>query len=421
MRLFLDVTDTHNSGLGTGIQRVVRSLARAFSELEISQGFEFFLVRADPTNPKKYMEVKGQEFFSGRNSYVMPVSPQILFESANYRILNRIWKVLIKIDFLNILSSGLFNRLKNIFVDLLFRIKLKKKTAVGNTWVEFTSDDVLFLADAFWAAPHFTLISAGEAKRQGAKILLLLNDVFPVSHPEYVDFNNRTTFTKMLPEALDLADLLVFPSHYTKNEVGLIFTNEKKIPITTISYGAERSGTSDLYKGIGRIPNSILMLGTIEPRKNHEIVLKWFFHSARPGTVLTVIGKDGWMNETVTSALQREHKKNQGLSWIEKASDEDIAYEMQRHEIGIMASHAEGLGLPILEYSLNGLKLVLSDIPVFREVAGDAAYYFDKDSVESLNQAIERASEDKEVARIPEVSWADTALEVLAFLNENRA
>jgi alpha-1,2-rhamnosyltransferase len=335
--------------------------------------------------------------------------------------LNRIWKVLIKNDFLNILSSGLFNRLKNIFVDLLFRIKLKKKTAVGNTWVEFTSDDVLFLADAFWAAPHFTLISAGEAKRQGAKILLLLNDVFPVSHPEYVDFNNRTTFTKMLPEALDLADLLVFPSHYTKNEVGLIFTNEKKIPITTISYGAERRGTSDLYKGIGRIPNSILMLGTIEPRKNHEIVLKWFLHSARPGTVLTVIGKDGWMNETVTSALQREHKKNQGLSWIEKASDEDIAYEMQRHEIGIMASHAEGLGLPILEYSLNGLKLVLSDIPVFREVAGDAAYYFDKDSVESLNQAIERASEDKEVARIPEVSWADTALEVLAFLNENRA
>jgi glycosyltransferase involved in cell wall biosynthesis len=420
MRLFLDVSDTHNSGNLTGIQRVVRSLARSFSDLEVEQGFEFFLLRSDPSDPKSYNDLSRQEFFSRKPSYVMPVSSQILFESKDYLFVQKIWKMLKKIDFLNFLSSTFFSKLKNKLANTLFQIKAAEATSGKNTQVEFRPGDVLFLADAFWAAPHTTLISASEAKKQGARILLLLNDIFPVSHPEYVEFNNRTTFNKMLPEALDLADLLIFPSHYTKNQLGLMFPNQKEIPTTTIKYGVERTETAILYENLERIPNSIVMIGTIEPRKNYSLVLKWFLDSAPTGTVVTIIGKNGWMNETVVSALRRESRKKQGLTWIKNASDEDLSYEMKRHEIGIMASHAEGLGLPVLEYSANGLKLVLSDIPVFREVAGDAGHYFDRYSVESLDRAINAAWAQKEVRTIPEVSWRDTALEVLGFLNEKR-
>jgi alpha-1,2-rhamnosyltransferase len=84
-----------------------------------------------------------------------------------------------------------------------------------------------------------------------------------------------------------------------------------------------------------------------------------------------------------------------------------------------MASHAEGLGLPILEYSRNGLKLVLSDIPIFREVAGDSAFYFDRGSVESLDKAINSAFASSQVSYLPEVTWRDTADEVMAFIHKN--
>jgi alpha-1,2-rhamnosyltransferase len=107
------------------------------------------------------------------------------------------------------------------------------------------------------------------------------------------------------------------------------------------------------------------------------------------------------------------------LNWIEKASDEDLAREMQLNEIGIMASHAEGFGLPILEYSNNGLKLVLSDIPVFREVAGDVGHYFDVSSIGSLDDAINSAREENRVFSIPQTSWKDTAHQVLSFLEAN--
>jgi alpha-1,2-rhamnosyltransferase len=162
------------------------------------------------------------------------------------------------------------------------------------------------------------------------------------------------------------------------------------------------------------------MIGTVEPRKNHRIVLKWYLNAAPPETKLTVIGKLGWLSQDVEPVLRRESKKKGGITWIQDASDEDMAYEMLRHEIGIMASHAEGLGLPILEYSAHGLKLVLNDIPIFREVAGEAGFYFEENSIESLDNAIKNAFASKEVLSIPEVSWKDTALEVLAFLKENR-
>jgi alpha-1,2-rhamnosyltransferase len=124
------------------------------------------------------------------------------------------------------------------------------------------------------------------------------------------------------------------------------------------------------------------------------------------------------MNSSEVSTLVRESKRDLGLTWINSASDEDLAYEMQIHEIGIMASHAEGLGLPILEYSSHGLKLVLSDIPIFREVAGGVAFFFDGGSVESLDEAIRNAREEKRVLSLPHVSWDNTASDIVAFLRE---
>jgi len=418
LRFFLDVTHTRKFVLGTGIQRVVRSLAKAFSDLEFEKEIDFFLISTDPKSPKKYNYVSHREFFFREelSNLDVPANEELVFQSSAYIFLQKVLMILKRVDFLNLLSSSVFKSISNTVSSFLFRLQILRLGSAKTNRVDFKSGDVLFLADAFWAPPHLSLTTAGEAKKKGARVLLLINDVFPLSRPEYVETSTIKSFTRMLPEALSLADFLVFPSLQTQNELNYFYpiTTPKKI----IQYGSEKNKTLWLDESQKRVPGSILMVGTIEPRKNHRIVLEWFLSLASPDTKLTIIGQSGWMNSSEVSTLLRETKRNLGLTWINGASDEDLAYEMQIHEIGIMASHAEGLGLPILEYSSHGLKLVLSDIPIFREVAGDVAFFFDGGSVESLDEAIRNAREEKRVLSLPHVSWDNTASDIVAFLRE---
>ncbi len=54
----------------------------------------------------------------------------------------------------------------------------------------------------------------------------------------------------------------------------------------------------------------------------------------------------------------------------------------------LAASEAEGFGLPLIEAAQHGLPVMARDIPVFREVAGDHAFYFDGTDPEHLADAI---------------------------------
>lgn len=53
-----------------------------------------------------------------------------------------------------------------------------------------------------------------------------------------------------------------------------------------------------------------------------------------------------------------------------------------------MPSHYEGFGMPILEAMSYGLPTVISNIPVFHEVAGTSSVYFDKDGIEDISKKV---------------------------------
>ena len=56
----------------------------------------------------------------------------------------------------------------------------------------------------------------------------------------------------------------------------------------------------------------------------------------------------------------------------------------------VAASYGEGFGLPLIEAAQHGLPVIARDIPVFREVAGEGAFYFSGQSPEDLSQSIKR-------------------------------
>jgi len=418
LRLFVDVTNTYNSGLRTGIQRVIRSLAKELSALAPEHGVEVFLVTCDTRNPRKHNLLSQVQFSPDDPHKNVNISPDQFFSSDFFSPVEKISQLAKTLAPPRILNSGAVRSVFRKVVHFFFLIYALRFFRTKARHVEFRKGDVLLLADAFWATPNF-LSTTKQAKRRGAKIAVLIHDIIPITHPEFCDSSFVNKFTKMLPDVLSLADLLLYPSFYTRDQlVSSFFPSGINVPNKRILWGNSKNQAQHIYEDLPRLPNSIIMVGTVEPRKNHVLVLKWFLKLASPQIQLTVIGQSGWMNKSVTAALNRETGLNPNLRWIKDASDDDLFYEMSRHEVGLLASHVEGLGLPVLEYSNLGLKLVLSDIPVFREIAGDSAYFFDSTSIESLDEAIGKALANKKVSSVPEVLWKDTAREILIFLRE---
>lgn len=418
MRVFLEVTHTHEHKLNTGIQRVVRKLAQELSNSALESGVTFNLIVSNPRKREKPILLEIDEFVTGRVRHVRPPLPDVAFRSSRYLLLKRVWRVIKKIDFLNFLQSKFIQAIAHKVIGGIFLSEIEKTKSALDAPFGFQQGDVLLIADAFWGEPYTVLSLVRDAKANEAKVVFLINDIFPISNPEFVDPPNAVDFCDQLPKALELADALLYPSIATRTQLEKHFyVGGIGIPNTKISYGADLEETSWIYEGAKRKAKSILMVGTVEPRKNYRLVLKWFVSMADEEVSLTIIGKSGWLDKSLTGVMKMESRSNhKRFSWKDNASDDELAYAMRTHEVGIMASHAEGLGLPVLEYSRNGLKLVLNDIPIFREVAGDAAIYFDGQSVESLDEAINNAFDRAGVLSIPGVSWRDTADEVITFI-----
>lgn len=139
-----------------------------------------------------------------------------------------------------------------------------------------------------------------------------------------------------------------------------------------------------------RSEKTVLMVGTIEPRKGHEQALAAFELLWAQGSdaALIIVGKAGWMVDDLIHRLRSHPEKNRRLFWFEGASDELLNLVYGRSDLLLAASYGEGFGLPLIEASRHGIALLVRDIPVFREVAGEYARYFRADSPSELAAAI---------------------------------
>ena len=123
---------------------------------------------------------------------------------------------------------------------------------------------------------------------------------------------------------------------------------------------------------------SFLMVGTLEPRKAYEEVLEAFERLWQEGLPLNLVlvGKQGWMVEELVEQLRSHHELNRRLFWLEGISDEYLEQVYLVCTCLIAASYGEGFGLPLIEAAQHKLPIIARDIPVFREVAGENAFFF---------------------------------------------
>ena len=137
---------------------------------------------------------------------------------------------------------------------------------------------------------------------------------------------------------------------------------------------------------------SFLMVGTLEPRKGQIQTIKAFekLWAAGVDANLIIVGKQGWGMETLVDRLWQNPELGNRLFWLDSISDEYLEKIYAASTCLIAASEGEGFGLPLIEAAQHKLPIIARDIPVFREVAGDHAYYFSGLKPEDLAKAIEQ-------------------------------
>jgi glycosyltransferase involved in cell wall biosynthesis len=103
---------------------------------------------------------------------------------------------------------------------------------------------------------------------------------------------------------------------------------------------------------------------------------------------LVIVGSKGWMTDDLEDQIQKHQEYGRRLFWLQGISDEML--EQVYHSVSALlaASQGEGFGLPLVEAAQHGLPIIARDIPVFREVAGEHAYYFRGTGAPALADAL---------------------------------
>jgi len=171
---------------------------------------------------------------------------------------------------------------------------------------------------------------------------------------------------------------------------------------------------------------TFLMVGTLEPRKGQAQALGAFELLWKQGVnaTLVIVGKQGWMVAQLAERLHQHAELNKRLFWLEGISDEYLEKVYAASTCLIAASKGEGFGLPLIEAAQHRLPIIARDIPVFREVAGNYAFYFSGTSPDALADVIRSwmvlKSEGKAPTSdaMPWLTWAESTRELIEVVLE---
>lgn len=169
-----------------------------------------------------------------------------------------------------------------------------------------------------------------------------------------------------------------------------------------------------------------LMVGTLEPRKNHACVLDAFEQLWQQNSplVLVLVGRPGWHTEALQQRIAGHPEINRHLYWFSAATDAELQLLYQKASGVVVPSLAEGYGLPLSEALHHRKPLLARDIPVFREVAGEHAQYFTDDTPGNLSRTLANwLAEPKPASTtrndLRDHTWAESTQHILKALGIN--
>ncbi|NDV50693.1 glycosyltransferase family 4 protein [Yangia sp. PrR007] len=209
---------------------------------------------------------------------------------------------------------------------------------------------------------------------EDSRIAVLLHDTIPLDWPQFQRAGSAQRFASFLQRVAENADLVICNSEVTRADMTR-HLGPPLLPKTVVAHlGVQPHAIGIPPEGPWANAPYFVVLGTIEPRKNHALLLD-IWRELTPPAHLLICGARGWNNTEVFAALDAGIANVHELPGL---NDAEIAGLLARSAGLLFPSHAEGYGLPPVEAAALGVPVLAAPLPVLREVLGDIPIYADE-------------------------------------------
>lgn len=260
------------------------------------------------------------------------------------------------------------------------------------------------------------------------KLVVTVHDIMLKLNPQFIPSKLASVYFNMMNwRALSSAVALIAVSEFTKNEIVSIYPDYN--PKITVLY----NGVRDIFRPIkdhekiqrmkvklGIKERYILYLGTYKKHKNLPVLVKAYNElpeDIKAGCQLLILGKRDIRYPEVPNMV-RELRLESNVVFQDYIEDADLPALYSGADVFVLPSVYEGFGFPLVEAMSCGVPVVASRIPVFSEIAGNAAILTAPHDIKEIRNAVCKILLDKQFAGLlrrsglqqaKKFSWLETA------------
>ena len=266
-------------------------------------------------------------------------------------------------------------------------------------------DDIVVGLDL---AADTVVSSAGQIqmwRERGARVYFVVYDLLPLLQSKFFPSGSSAWFRQWLLTVAQLSNGLICISRAVADELMRWLNNAplqrgEPLQIGYFHLGADPRVEPVLEPPVQQVVDfqallggrpTVLMVGTVEPRKGHTQALAAFeeIWAAGAQVNLLIVGKKGWMVDELADRVRADEKSGRRIIWLEKVDDKTLEAAYKASDILLAASEGEGFGLPLIEAAEHSLDVLARDLPVFHEVGGNSIRYFGSGPGELANALLD--------------------------------
>lgn len=262
------------------------------------------------------------------------------------------------------------------------------------------------------------------------KVLQIVNDLSPLDFPRSYSPLFVIRYWIFLKLAIRRSKWLVSISQHTRDR--LIQSCRVKKEVYVIPLGIDgwvyQNPSKEEIKAVEEkydLPKDfVFSVSTLQPRKNYLNMIRAFatVTASNPDLHYLIVGRKGWYYEEIFEEVKRL-KLESRIHFLGFVPDSELIVLFEKAKALLYVSLDEGFGFPAVQGVVKNLPIVLSDIPVFRELKAVPNFIFtDPNSVESIAAAIRAGISSKPGAPNPEFieyySWENTVRNLVRIVSK---
>lgn len=410
--VWIDLTDLYAwKGHFSGIQRVVYTYAMHYER----KGARFFVYL-----PQRRIFLEVKDILPAQSGLTTPRRQKVkrMYKSVTPLMVRKI-------------TTPMMRRTQHLLTRAVFKLKrgLSKTHTVHSP---FMKNDKVLIMGAGWESFDFINSIINQKGKIGFEVHHLIHDVLPLSQPHLFDKKLVARFNTYMSKALPICDGIISVSKATLSDA-VDFCNSKNLPLTgkrliirlgedTFTATKVEKPNLDVEKG-----NFVFSLGTLEVRKNHQLLYATYKLADTEGVKLpklVIVGRPGWLAHDFYDVLKADKKMQNTIQVISGVSDSQIGWLYENCLFTVYPSICEGWGLPISDSIGKGKLCLTCNVSSMPEVAGSLADYFNPyDARDCLNKILKystdaEALEKKEQAikAYKKMTWTESFEKLELFL-----